>query len=173
MQSTEKQKDAVTFQGTPMSLVGRKLGVGDSAPAFDLISSELEPVSSKDVFGSGKRALLIVVPSLDTSVCSLEAQTFQQRLGELPSDVKAYIVSRDLPFAMSRWAGANDAAGLAYLSDFKDHTFGPAYGVVVDELGVLARAVFIVDANGRLTYVKVVKEIADQPDFDEVFAALR
>ena len=173
MQSTETQHGAVTFQGAPMTLVGPKLAAGDRAPAFDLMSSELKPVSSKDVFGSSKRALLIVGPSLDTSVCSLEAQTFQKRLGELPSDVEAYVVSRDLPFAMSRWAGANDAPGLGYLSDFKDHTFGPAYGVLVEELGVLARAVFIVDTNGKLTYAKIVKEIADQPDFDEVFAALK
>lgn len=173
MHTSEKRQGGVTFQGNPMTLVGPELKVGDEAPDFHVTESSLKPMTAEDVYGSGKRSLLIVVPSLDTSVCSLEAQTFQQRIGELPDDVAAYVVSRDLPFAMSRWAEANDAKGLTYLSDYKDRDFGPNYGVEVEELGVLARAVFVVDATGKVTYATIVKEIADQPDFDEVFAALK
>ncbi len=169
----DQREGAVTFHGTPMTLVGRELRAGDRAPAFSVLTTEMKPYTLDDLTDGGKRsALLIVVPSLDTGVCSLEAQTFHKRIGELPSDVRAFVVSRDLPFAMQRWATENGAEKLAYLSDFKDRSFGPAFGTDVKELGLLSRAIFLVSADGTIRYAEYVKEISDQPAFDAVFAAI-
>jgi thiol peroxidase len=133
----------------------------------------MQPVTLSSALADGTRsALLIVVPSLDTPTCSVETQTFHQRLGDLPAHTSAYVVSLDLPFAQKRWAGANDAAELAYLSDYKEHRFGPSYGVLLKEIGLLARSVFLIRPDGKLEYVEIVKEISDQPDYDAVFAAV-
>ncbi len=168
----DQREGAVSFHGTPMTLVGPELHVGDRAPTFSIVTTEMKPFALDDLTDGGKRAaLLIVVPSLDTGVCSLETQTFHKRLGELPANVKAYVVSRDLPFAMQRWATENSAANIAYLSDFKERSFGPAFGTEVKELGLLSRAIFLVSADGKITYAEYVKEISDQPAFDAVFAA--
>ena len=120
-----------------------------------------------------KAVLLIVVPSLDTPVCALEAETFHKRSHELPDSVVLAVVSRDLPFAQARWAAATNATGFTYLSDYRERSFGPAYGVEVKELALLARSVFLIDAAGKLAYVEIVREIADQPDYDVVFDAVR
>lgn len=156
-----------------MTLVGPELQPGDAAPDFSLVGSDMQPVTLASTLGNGTRsALLIVVPSLDTPTCSVETQTFHQRMKDLPANTTAYVVSLDLPFAQKRWAGANDAGQLAYLSDYKEHRFGPAYGVLLKEIGLLARSVFLIRPDGKLAYVELVKEISDQPDYDAVFAAV-
>ncbi|MBD5654547.1 MAG: thiol peroxidase [Candidatus Eremiobacteraeota bacterium] len=162
-----------TFHGDPLTLVGPELHVGDAAPDFSLVGSDMKPVTLESALANATRsALLIVVPSLDTPTCSVETQTFHKRLDDLPGTTAAFVVSLDLPFAQQRWAGANDASQLAYLSDYKDHHFGPAYGVLLKEIGLLARSVFLIRPDGKLAYVEIVKEISDQPDYDAVFAAV-
>ena len=131
------------------------------------------PFTLADATSNGSRpALLVAVPSLDTQVCSVETQTFHRRLKELPAGAAAYIVSMDLPFGQQRWATANEATELNYLSDYRERAFGPAYGVSIKELGLLARAVFIIAADGKIAYAEVVKEVTNEPDYDAVFAAL-
>lgn len=173
-QSFAERPAAITFRKAPMTLVGSELRVGDEAPDFALATKTMAPFSLDDaVAGGTKSALLIVVPSLDTQTCSLETQTFHKRLSELPPDVDAYIVSLDLPFAQQRWAAANEALQLTYLSDYRDRGFGPAYGVFIKEIGLLARAVFVVRPDKTLAYAATVKEVADEPNYDEVFAAVK
>jgi thioredoxin-dependent peroxiredoxin len=173
-QSFSERAGAVTFKGAPMTLVGREIRVGDPAPAFTLTTKELAPLTLDEAIDDGTRsALLIVVPSLDTSVCSLETQTFHRRLAELPPTVAPYVVSMDLPFAQQRWAVANDATDLAYLSDYRDRVFGPAYGVLIKELGLLARAVFVIGRDRSISYAEIVKEVADEPNYDQIFAAVQ
>jgi thiol peroxidase len=174
MQTTDERQGVVTMHGNPFTLLGPALKVGDAAPDFTLTSSEMKPLTLDDATSNGtKKALLIVVPSLDTGTCSLETNTFNKRLSELPADVNAYIVSLDLPFAQSRWAAANDAPNLKYASDYQNHAFGHAYGVRVKELGVLTRANFVISKDKKLTYVGIVPEIADEPPYDEIFAATK
>lgn len=162
---------AVTFKGTPMTLLGPELRVGDPAPEFTLTAGDLAPVTLDTLTDEGKRAaLLIVVPSLDTSVCSLESKKFNSRLSELPADVKAAVVSMDLPFAQARWCAAEGEIKLDMLSDYRDRSFGSNYGLLIAELGLLARAIVVIGKNRDIAYVEVVREIANEPDYD---AALR
>jgi thiol peroxidase len=163
---------AITFHGGPLTLVGPELVPGDAAPDFVLTAHDLQPFTLADATKGGHAALLVVVPSLDTQVCSLETQTFHRRIAELPDGTNAYVISMDLPFAQQRWATANEASELNYLSDYREHLFGPAYGVAIKELGLLARAVFIVRSDGKIAYANVVSEVTDEPDYDAVFKAL-
>jgi thiol peroxidase len=173
-QSTAERAGAVTFKGNPMTLVGPQVRTGEPAPEFTLTTKDLAGLTLEEAIDDGARAaLLIVVPSLDTNVCALETQTFHQRLSELPANVAPFVVSMDLPFAQQRWATANDATSLTYLSDYRDRKFGPAYGVLIKELGLLARAVFVIGRDRSIAYANVVKEVADQPDYDAVFKAVK
>lgn len=170
-QTTHERSAAVTFRGSPMTLLGTELRVGDKAPPFSLVTTEMKAFTLDDAVGGGTSALLIVVPSLDTQTCSLETQTFHKRLDELGKNVRAFIVSADLPFAQQRWAAANEALQLTYLSDYREREFGSSYGVVIKELALLARAVFLIRPDKTLGYVEIVKEVADEPNYDAVFAA--
>ncbi len=170
-ETAHERAGVTTFHGSPMTLLGPELRVGDVAPPFSLVTTGMAPFTLEDAVGGGTSALLIVVPSLDTPTCSLETQTFHKRLDELSKDVRAFIVSADLPFAQQRWAAANEALQLTYLSDYRERSFGLAYGVVVKELALLARAVFLIGADKTLRYVELVKEIGDEPDYAAVFDA--
>jgi thiol peroxidase len=172
-QTVTERSGAITFQGGPLTLVGPELRAGDPAPDFVLTTKDLAPFTLADATANGSRAvLLVVVPSLDTQVCSIETQTFHRRLKEVPAGVAAYIVSRDLPFAQQRWATANEATELNYLSDYRERSFGAAYGVAIKELALLARAVFVIDKDGKIAYAAVVPEVTNEPDYDAVFTAL-
>jgi thiol peroxidase len=162
----------VTFKGQVVTLEGPQLKAGDKAPDFTLVDTEMRTVNLDDVLEHRKKnALLIVVPSLDTGVCSLESQKFNTRIGELPPDISAYVVSRDLPFAQARWAKEEGDVKLRMLSDYRDHTFGPAYGVLVKELGLLARSIFIVGKDKTIKYRQLVPEIGHEPVYEDVIAA--
>jgi thioredoxin-dependent peroxiredoxin len=162
----------VTFKGRPMTLEGPDLKTGDKAPNFTLVDTDMKTVTLDEVteYGS-KNALLIVVPSLDTGVCSIESAKFNARTGELPPDVVAYVVSRDLPFAQARWVKEQGDVKLRMLSDFRDHSFGPAFGVLLEELGLLARSIFIVGKDQTIRYKQLVPEVTQEPDYDDVIAA--
>lgn len=164
---------AVTFRGTPMTLIGRDVRVGEPAPDFRLTSGDLGVVTLEEAIDAGSRnALFIVVPSLDTPTCSTETVTFHRRLGEIGAGTAAYVVSLDLPFAQRRWSVANDAGGLTYLSDYRDRSFATGYGVLLKELGLLARANFVVAKDRTLAYVEIVAEVASEPDYDATLAAI-
>jgi thiol peroxidase len=169
----QERTDAVTFKGKPVTLQGPALQTGAPAPDFALTAGDMAPVNLDVLTDGGTRAaLLIVVPSLDTSVCSLESQTFNRRLDELPTGVKAWVASVDLPFAMARWAGAQDSeVKLGLLSDYRDHNFGRAYGLYIPELALLARAVVVIGKDKSVSYVQIVPEIAQEPDYDQALKA--
>jgi thioredoxin-dependent peroxiredoxin len=161
----------ITFKGKPMTLRGPELRVGAPAPDFALTAGDLSSVTPEMLLDDGKRAaMLIVVPSLDTSVCSLESAKFNSRLGELPANVAAAVVSLDLPFAQARWCGAQGDVKLQMLSDYRDRTFGENYGLLIEELGLLARAIVVIGKDRTVEYVQIVPEVAEEPDYD---AALR
>jgi thioredoxin-dependent peroxiredoxin len=163
----------ITFKGNPMTLVGSEPKVGAPAPEFTLTGGDLSVKHLDDLTDKGTHAvLLIVVPSLDTSVCSTESQKFNGRLAELPSGVAAYVVSMDLPFAQARWCGAQgEDVKLGMLSDYRDHSFGQNYGLYIKELGLLARANVVIGADKRVRYVEVVPEVTNEPNYDATLQA--
>ncbi len=168
----QERTGIVTFKGNPMTLLGPELRVGDPAPQFSLSAGDLSPVNLDILLDAGKRAaLLIAVPSLDTSVCSTESQKFNARLGELPSGVRAAVVSMDLPFAQARWCGAQGDVKLEMFSDYRDRSFGVNYGLLIEELGLLARAVVVIGKDRSIAYVQIVPEVANEPDYDAALKA--
>ena len=167
----QERTGLVTFQGQPLTLVGREVRVGDPAPDFQVVNLDLRPVSLQSF--SGKIKVISSVPSLDTSVCSTETQKFNQIAGQLGDDTVILTVSMDLPFAQKRWCGAHGVDRVVVLSDYKDRSFGYNYGVYIKELGLLTRAIFVVDPQDVVRYIQLVPEITEEPDYDAVLQAIR
>lgn len=165
-----ERKDALTFKGNPMTLIGPELQVGDAAPDFTLLGNDLSPVSLADT--AGKVRLLSVVPSLDTSICDAQTRKFSEALGAYGAGVVGYAISADLPFAQARWCGAAGIENVAALSDHFSMGFGDAYGVHIKELRIHSRAIFVIDGEGVLRYIEYVPEVAQHPDYDAALAAL-
>ncbi len=165
-----ERSGAVTFQGNPLTLVGNELKVGDKAPDVELLGNDLSPVKISSY--QGKVVVLVTVPSLDTPVCDLETRQFNERAASLGDDVVILTVSLDLPFAQKRWCGAAGVERLTTLSDHWEGAFGQAYGLLIKELRLLARAVFVVDKTGVVRYVELVKEITHEPDYDAPLGAV-
>ena len=163
---------AVTFKGNPLTLAGEEVKVGAPAPDFALLiyKDGMHQVSKADLLG--KPTIISVVPSLDTPVCQVQTKTFNQRLGAMGDKVNALTVSLDLPFAMNRFCGAENITALKVGSDYMNRDFGTAWGVLIEELKILARAVFVLDAQGVVQYAQVVKEVAEEPNYDAALAAL-
>jgi len=163
---------AVTFKGNPLTLAGNEVHLGALAPDFVLsfYKDGMHHIRRADLLG--KPSIISVVPSLDTPVCQVQTKTFNQRLAALGDKVNALTVSLDLPFAMSRFCGAEGITALKVGSDYMNRDFGKAWGVLIEELMILARAVFVLDAQGVVRYAQVVKEVAEEPDYDAALAAL-
>jgi len=151
--------------------MGTEPQVGDKAPDFVAIDNDLNPVSF-DSF-RGKVCIVSSVPSLDTPVCDMETRRFNDEAGRLGDDVEILTISMDLPFAQKRWCGAAGVDRVQTLSDHRDAAFGQAYGVLIKGLRLLARAVFVVDKEGTIRYMELVKEIASEPDYDSVLTAVK
>lgn len=165
-----ERQGIVTMKGNPITLVGAEPEVGDQAPDFTAVDNDLAPVSL-DSF-RGKVCVISAVPSLDTPVCDMETRRFNDEASRLGDDVVILTISMDLPFAQKRWCGAAGVDRVQTLSDHRDASFGMAYGVLIKELRLLARAVFVVDQQGIIKYVELVKEIADEPDYESILAAV-
>jgi thioredoxin-dependent peroxiredoxin len=166
--------NAVTFRGTPMTLVGPKVIVGEPAPDFRLTTGAMQIMTLEEAIDGGKRnALFIALPSLDTPTCDVETNTFNKRLGEVPRNAAVFVVSMDLPFAQNRWAATNGAEALTYLSDYRERSFATAYGVLLKELGLITRANFIVGKDRTVAYAEIVPEVATEPNYDATLGALK
>jgi thiol peroxidase len=162
---------AVTFKGNPVTLEGDEVKPGQKAPEFTLVGIDMQPKSLKDY--AGKVKVISAVPSLDTAVCDTETRRFNQEAAKLGDDAVILTVSLDLPMAQKRWCGAAGIDKVVTLSDFKTHEFGRKYGVRIKELGLLARCVFIVGKDDLVKDVILVKEVAEEPDYDKVIAAAK
>ena len=145
--------------------------MGEKAPDFVLAANDLSPRSLKDY--AGKVLVLVCVPSLDTPVCDMEVRRFNTEAASLSDKVKIVAASCDLPFAQARWCGAAGVTAVESASDYKDVSLGRNYGVLIQELRLLARAVFVVDADNVVRYVEYVPEISSHPDYDALYAAVR
>ena len=168
--STQERTGVVTFKGNPLTLIGPEIKVGSKAPEFEVLAQDLSPVGLKSQ--SGKTLLISIVPSLDTPVCDAQTRRFNQEAAKLPN-VEILTISMDLPFAQKRWCGVAGIDKVKVLSDHRDASFGKAYGVLIKELRLLARAIFIVDGGGTVRYVEYVPEVASHPNYDAALAAVR
>jgi thioredoxin-dependent peroxiredoxin len=161
----------ITFKGNPMTLVGPELKVGNAAPDFSVVDNSLTPVNLATY--AGKVKIISAVPSLDTPVCDTETRRFNQEAAGLPGQVALLTISVDLPFAQKRWCGAAGIDKVITLSDYRDRSFGLAYGVLIDELKLLSRSIFVLDANNVIRYIQHVPEVTQEPDYAAVLGAAR
>ena len=167
---TQERTGVITFKGSPLTLLGPELKVGDQAPDFEVIDPNLDPVTLAS--SKGKARLFSVVPSLDTPVCSVQTKRFAEELTKLPESADVITVSADLPFAQARWCGA-EGVEVKCLSDHRSLSFGQNYGVLIKELRINARALFVVDPSDKITYLQIVPEVTEEPDYDKALAALK
>jgi len=161
----------VTMGGKPVALLGSELKAGDPAPDFTAVGNDMQPVRLSQF--RGKVVVILAVPSLDTPVCNMETRRFNTEAAGLGPDVVILTVSMDLPFAQKRWCGAAGVDRVITLSDHRDASFGTAYGVLVKDLRLLARAVFVVDRKGVIRYIQLVKETGTEPDYAAVLQAVK
>ncbi len=161
----------ITFKGNPMTLLGPALKVGAKAPAFNVIDTTLTPVSLES--SKGKIRIISSVPSLDTPVCDTETRRFNQEAATLPENVAVLTISLDLPFAQKRWCGAAGIDRVTTLSDYRERSFGQNYGVLIKELLLLARCIFVIDADDTIRYIQLVPEVTQEPDYTAVLNAAR
>lgn len=161
----------VTMRGKAVTLVGSAVGVGDAAPGFTAVGTDLGERTLAEF--RGRTVILATVPSLDTTVCDLETRNFNEKAAGLPQGVVVLTVSMDLPFAQKRWCGAHDTARVVTLSDSKLREVGERYGLLMKETGLLARAVLVIDSGGVVRYQQIVPEVASEPDYDKALAAAR
>jgi thiol peroxidase len=161
----------ITMRGNPLTLIGRKIEPGNPAPDFESLDNELKPVRLSSF--RGKVVVISAVPSLDTPVCDMETRRFNSEAAKLSENIVILTISMDLPFAQKRWCGAAGVDKVVTLSDHREAEFGKAYGVLIKDLRLLARAVFVVDADGVVRYVQLVREVAEEPDYEAVISAAK
>lgn len=164
---------AVTFKGTPLTLAGQSLQVGQPAPDFTLhyYQDGLQTISLADL--KGKPSIVSVVPSLDTPVCQVQTQKFNQHLAALGDRINALTVSLDLPFAQGRFCGAENITNMRVGSDYQERSFGLNWGMLIEELKLLARGVFVLDSAGTVVHAETVSEVTSEPDYEAALAALQ
>jgi thiol peroxidase len=160
----------ITIKGKPLTLVGPEVKVGDPAPDFTVVANDLSDFRFSSL--QGQVCVLCSVPSLDTPTCDIETRHFNEEAAKLGAAVSILTISMDLPFAQKRWCGAAGVENLKTYSDHREASFGLAYGVLIKELRLLARAVFVVDKEGKLQHVQLVPELANEPDYEAVLQAL-
>ena len=161
----------ITKKGKGLTLIGPEIRVGDKAPDFIVLDGTLGEVRLGDF--EGKTKIISVTPSLDTPVCDLQLRRFNREAASLPHDVAVLNISMDLPFAINRFCTTAEIDRARALSDHRDASFGTAYGVLIKELRLLARSIFIIDKNDVIRYKEIVPEESDHPDYDRALQALR
>ncbi len=166
-----ERSNAATFKGKPVTLVGPEIKVGNEAPHFRLVGNDLADIECKSFHG--KVRVLSVAPSIDTPVCAMQTRTFNKEAIGLSEDVVVLSVSLDLPFALKRFCGAEGIERVITASDYKYRDFGEAYGVFIRELGLLTRAVFVINREGKVIHAEYVAEITSEPDYTAALKAVR
>ncbi|MFD1991109.1 thiol peroxidase [Paenibacillus nicotianae] len=167
----QERTGIATFKGNPITLIGPELKVGDQAPDFNLSKNLLEQSTLSDY--EGKVKLISVVPSLDTGVCDAQTRRFNEAASELGDDVIVLTISADLPFAQARWCGAAGVDRVITLSDYRDNSFGKAYGVLIKEFVIDMRSIFVIDQHNVIQYVEYLSEMAEHPDYDKAVEAVK
>jgi thiol peroxidase len=166
-----ERKNSVTLFGNPLTLLGEAVVVGQKAPDFTVLDSDLKPKKLADF--TSKVLIIAAVPSLDTDVCDREARRFNSEAAKLGADVRVLTISMDLPFAQKRWCAAAGIGQVVVLSDHRDASFGMNWGVLIKELRLLARSVFVVGADGIVKYAEIVPEASHEPDYESALTVAK
>lgn len=161
----------ITFAGNKINLLGTQVKKGDKAETFTATKNDLSDFNSEDL--KGKVVVYSVAPSLDTSVCALQAKKFNKDALELSDDIVIVTITEDLPFAQARFCSNEDIKNLEMVSDYKEREFGYKYGFLIDELKLLTRGVVIVDKEGIIQYVEYVPEVTNEVDFDKALEEVK
>jgi len=167
----QERKGKVTMKGEPLTLVGKELKVGDMAPDCEVVGKDLASIKLSSF--RGKICVISSLPSLDTSVCDIMTRKFNEEAVALGDDVVVLVVSMDLPFAQDRWCIAADVENVYMLSDHRTTSFGQAFGVLIKDLRLLARAVFVVDKEWTVRHIEIVDELTHEPDYEAVLRAVK
>jgi thioredoxin-dependent peroxiredoxin len=162
----------INFRGQDVTVLGEDLKPGMTAPEFTVQNLEWAPFHGL-ADTKGKVRIIASFLSVDTDVCDRELHRFNEAAAALGKDIAILVVSSDLPFAQNRWCGATGVNQVTVLSDHMTGEFGLNYGLLVKELHVLRRAVFVVDRNGKLTYVAYMPAFGVEPNYSEVLDAAR
>lgn len=166
-----ERANVATLKGGPVTLVGNEVKVGDAAPAFKAVGLDLKDVDL--AAHKGKVRVYSVFLSIDTAVCATQTRTFNEKAAALSEDVVILGLSMDLPFAQSRYCGAEGIKRVVMASDYKYRSFGEAFGVYIKEIGLLARSVFVVDRNDKIVYADYLSEVTEEPDYAAALAAVK
>jgi len=166
-----ERKGIVSLKGNPLTLTGKEVKLGEKAPMFKALNNALEEVTL-DRF-KNKIKLIASVPSLDTPICDSEIKRFNDEVATLSKDIAIIFISMDLPFAQKRFCQAFDIKKVKTLSDHRDADFGEKYGVLIKELRLLARAIFIIDKEDNIRYIELVPEVSSPPNYDKALEALK
>ncbi|MHC4396384.1 MAG: thiol peroxidase [Planctomycetota bacterium] len=167
----KEQTGSVTMKGQSLTLLGNEVRIGQKAPDFEVVANDLSTVGFSSF--RGKVCIISSVPSLDTSVCDMMTRRFNQEAGKLGEDVVVLTISMDLPFAQKRWCGAAGVKNIQILSDHRLASFATAFGVLIKELRLLARAVFVVGKDGVVRYIEIVDELTDEPSYQSAIKAVK
>jgi len=167
----QERTGVATLKGNPITLIGPELKTGDKAPDFTVNKDLMNTVSLADY--AGKVKLISVVPSLDTGVCDAQTRRFNEEAAGLGENVAILTISVDLPFAQSRWCGAAGIDKVVTLSDYKTKSFGEAYGVLIKEIQLDMRSIFVIDANDTIQYVEYLGEMTEHPNYEAAVAAVK
>jgi thiol peroxidase len=160
----QERKGVITFKGGPLTLLGPEIKVGDTAPAFKVLTNGLQEATLDQY--KGKTLILSVAPSLDTPVCAEQTRRFNKETASLPAGIEVLTITADLPFAQGRFCGG-EGIKITTLSDHRDMSFGDAYGTHIKELRLEARALFVIGKDGKVKHVEYVKEVTTHPDYDK------
>ena len=169
--NTDTQAIRVTMKGNAIALMGTPTREGQAAPDFKVVDATFKPVKLSDY--QGKVVLISAVPSLDTGVCSLQTKRFNDEAARLPANVLIMTVSEDLPFAQKRFCEAEKVDRIKVLSDSVWREFGSKYGVLIKDMGLLTRSIWIVGRDGKIAYREIVPEITTHPNYDAALKAAR
>ena len=167
----QERKAIVTVKGDPLTLLGPDINVGDQAPDFEVLDGDLSAVKLSAY--RGKVCIISSVPSLDTPVCDIMTRRFNEAADALGDDIVILTISMDLPFAQKRWCGQTGVERVQALSDHLNAEFGQAFGLLIKELRLLARAVFVVDKQGVIRYKEIVSELTEEPNYDAALEAAK
>lgn len=164
-------KNVATHSGNPLTLLGEPARVGVVAPNFTAINMQGKEVHLSDF--AGKTVVLSIFPSIDTTICAIQTRHFNKSATSYSSNVVVLSLSKDLPFALSRFCAAEGIDRVIPLSDYRDSEFGLKYGFLIAENKLLSRGVVVVNKTGRIVYVEYVHDIATEPNYDAVFKAVK